>query len=374
MVGNTKLQLLMTSTSYPKDSNDWRGVFIRNLVFALSRDEQIALGLWAPPGEIPERVSYACTESESAWLDDLMEAGGIAHRLRTRKFHATLDSFRLLWHLGRAYRRHQNVDLIHANWLQSAIPLVFFPKSALLTVLGSDLGLLKLPGMTSMLRAVFRRCRCLLAPNAQWMVPILEGKFGDLADIRYIPFGIDESWFSLVRLPENTPEKWLVVSRLTAAKIGPLFEWSDTIFGRGKRELHLFGPMQENMTVPDWIHYHGPTHPKALFQSWFPGATGLITLSRHDEGLPQIILEAMAASLPVLASDLPAHRSVIEHRETGWITREREDFARGVEWLGDRNNNEAAGRRARARIRHTMGTWDDCAKRYVTAYGSLLRP
>lgn len=374
MAEKNNIRLLMTSTSYPKDRNDWKGVFIRQLAFALSRKSELELSLWAPPGEIPEGVSYACTSSESAWLDQLMDSGGIAHRIRTRRLSALIDSARLLWYLGRAYRRYANVDLIHANWLQNALPLYLFPKPALITVLGSDLALLRLPGLTALMRAVFRRCRCVLAPNAQWMVPILKSKFGDLAEIRYIPFGIDDAWFSLSRSPKTKPEMWLVVIRLTTAKIGPLFDWAKEPFEGRDRELHLFGPMQERMTIPSWVHYHGPTHPDDLLQNWFPNATGLITLSKHDEGLPQIILEAMAASLPVLASDLPAHRSVITHRETGWISSDREDFAEAVEWLGNGNNNRTVGERARAYIRRTMGNWDDCANRYGTAYGSVLKP
>jgi hypothetical protein len=373
MVANEKkLRMLMTTTSYPKDSSDWKGIFMRHLVFALSRDPKIELSLWAPPGEVPNRVSYACSESEAAWLDKLMESGGIAHRVRTKKIAALVDSIRLLWYLGRAYRRCARVDLIHANWLQSSIPLAFFPKPALVTILGSDLALLKLPGLTSVLRAVFRRCRCILAPNAQWMVPVLEKKFGDVCEIQYIPFGIDDAWFNLERALDTSRDRWLLVSRLTAAKIGPLFDWGPTLFKEGGRELHLFGPMQEDITLPPWIHYHGPTHPQALLQSWFPTATGLITLSRHNEGLPQIILEAMASGLPVLASDLPAHRSVIAHRESGWITSDCEDFARGLRWLADPSINQTIGQRARTLIRRTMGTWEDCAKRYATAYGSLL--
>lgn len=362
----------MTSTSYPKDSSDWKGVFIRHLVFALSRETEVGLRLWAPPGEIPQSVSYACTEIESAWLIDLTERGGIAHLLRTKRFTALPDAARLLWYLARAYHRHADVDLVHANWLQSSIPLLFRPKPALVTVLGSDLGLLRWPGVTSLLRRVFQRCRTCLAPNGEWMVPELRSKFGHLAEVRFIPFGIDDGWFSLERTIEGKPEKWLVVSRLTEAKIGPLLDWGRTLFEEGHRELHLFGPMQEAMDLPAWVHYHGPTHPQPLRERWFPRATGLITLSRHDEGRPQVILEAMAAGLPVLASDLPAHRSIIAHRETGWITSDRDGLAEGLKWLAEPGINRTVGQRAKAYVRENTGTWDDCVHRYLSAYRSLL--
>lgn len=364
------MNVLMTSTSYPENTQDWRGRFIANLAAALARREDIALSLWAPPGELPTGVAVAATPADVCWLRRLSQQGGIAHLLRNRRIFATGTVTQLLARLGRVYR-HRPADVCHVNWLQNALPLWGTRTPALITVLGSDFGLLRLPGMKTLMRAVLRQRRAILAPNAEWMRPELERVFGDLAEIRPIAFGVDDSWFAVVRRPPEEIRHWLAITRLTQNKIGDLFNWGEGLFGK-ERQLHLFGPMQEQVTLPHWVQYHGPTHPTELLQTWFPQACGLITLSRHDEGRPQVMLEAMAAGLPVIASDLPAHRDIVQHRKNGWLAATRDDLRQGLDWLEEPQRNRETGEAAQAGVRNSVGTWDDCAERYAAAYRQLL--
>ena len=365
------MNVLMCSTSYPETSQDWRGRFIANLAVALAQRDDLTLSLWAPPGDLPANVSSATTPADARWLQRLAHQGGIAHLLRSRRILAARAVLTLLARLGHAYRR-QPIDVAHVNWLQNALPLWGSSTPALITVLGSDFGLLRLPGMKSLLRAVLRQRRAILAPNADWMQPALEQAFGDLAEIRPIAFGVDDPWFDVVRIPPpDGTRHWLAVTRLTKNKIGDLFNWGDGLFGE-QRQLHLFGPMQEQVDLPDWVIYHGSTHPAELLKTWFPQACGLITLSRHDEGRPQVILEAMAAGLPVLASDLPAHRDMVIHRQTGYLASTRDKLCEGLNWLGEPEHNQQTGQAARQWVRNSIGTWDDCAGRYAAAYRSLL--
>ena len=361
----------MTSTSYPRDAEDWQGRFIANLAAALARRDDMTLSLWAPPGDLPADVADAVTPADAQWLARLSQQGGIAHLLRQRRALAAGTILTLLMRLGRAYRG-QPADVAHVNWLQNALPLWGTRTPALITVLGTDFALLRLPGMKTLLRAVLRQRRAILAPNADWMRPVLEQAFGDLAEIRPIAFGVDNPWFEVLRQPLlGDASHWLAVTRVTRDKIGNLFNWGDGLFGK-QRHLHLFGPMQEQVELPPWVEYHGPTHPTDLLQNWFPQACGLITLSTHDEGRPQVMLEAMAAGLPVLASNLPAHRDMVQHRQTGWLAANRDELCQGLKWLENPQHNQQTGQAARLWVRDAVGTWDDCAARYAAAYQNLM--
>jgi hypothetical protein len=367
------LNTLFVSTSYPAEDADWRGRFISNLVKALCRRNDLHVMLWLPPGKPPPNAVDVATPRESAWLQSLLNDGGIAHVLRSQGVWAFGKILRLLLHLRSAYVRERSADVAHINWMQNAIPLWGTRKPAVISVLGSDYGLLQIPGMPLLLQSVFRQRRCILAPNAGWMEPRLKKLFGSSAAVRAIPYGVDEAWFNVerdIRRPKAL--KWIAVFRVTTDKIGPLFEWGRDLF-TPPNELHLIGPMQETIRIPEWVHTHGPASPEELMTKWFPEARGLISLSRHNEGRPQVILEAMAAGLPVIASDLPAHRDVIQQRLSGWLVKSPEELKEALNALSRDDVHHQAAAAARHWVASEVGTWDDCAERYAMAYHDLMR-
>ncbi|HUX24292.1 MAG TPA: glycosyltransferase family 4 protein [Burkholderiales bacterium] len=367
------MRVLLLSTSYPRDSADWRGVFMRHLVEALSRAPGVQLSIWAPPGELPAAATAITTSNEAGWLAQLMEAGGISHLMRSGGVRATLAPIKLLRMISGTYRRHTDVDIYHVNWLQCAVPLPDNGKPALITVLGNDLKLLRLPFVRSLLRRVMRKRKVAICPNAAWMRAPLQAAFGDLTEVTPVSFGIDPCWYAIERqLAGGQPRRWLAVTRLTADKLGPLFEWSQDFFHNTDRELHLFGPMQESISVPAWVHYHGAATPRQLAMEWFPAACGLITLSRHAEGQPQVMLEAMAAGLPIVASRMPAHGTIVDDGHTGILCESPESYRRALEHLEDSAINQRFGEAARDWARREVGTWDDCAQRYTRIYRRLL--
>ncbi len=366
------MRVLMLSTSYPRDLTDWRGLFIRHLADALTRSPLLRLSLWNPPGDFAPGATPIMLPEEAEWLGQLMAAGGIAHLMRTGGIKTAFAPLKLLKLLAGVYRRHRDVDAYHINWLQCALPLPANGKPALITVLGNDMKLLRVPLMKSLLRRVMRNRRVVICPNADWMQAPLQAAFGDVAEIRPVAFGIDPSWYAVQRTPSIAPRRWLAVTRLTRDKLGPLFEWSEPLFRDSGRELHLFGPMQETVAVPDWVHYHGAATPEQLANDWFPHAQGLITLSRHAEGRPQVMLEAMAAGLPIIASRMPAHDSMVVDGTTGSLCSSSDDYAKAVAALEDAPTNRRCGEAARAWAEREVGTWDDCANRYATIYRQLL--
>jgi glycosyltransferase involved in cell wall biosynthesis len=366
------MKVLYVATSYPEDEDDWRGVFIRHQAYALSRVENLSLTVWAPPGPLPANARYLAIEEERNWLSQLMSEGGIAHAVRSSGPMAIPKIAKLLNQLRLLYKREGDPDIYHLNWLQTALPLPANGKPALMTVLGTDLKLLGLPLVKPLLRRVMRKRKVAICPNAEWMREPLESAFGDLAQICPVPFGIDPVWYAIKRKPDAQAPCWLAVTRLTRDKLGTLFEWSAPLFDGQHRELHLIGPMQEQMDLPDWVHYHGPGTPAQLAREWFGRAHGLITLSQHAEGRPQVMLEAMAAGLPIIASDMPAHANLVQHGSTGQLCSSEADYASAIACLENVENNRTAGVAARDWVAKEIGTWDDCAQRYVKLYQDLL--
>lgn len=367
------MRVLIVTSSYPRDALDWRGRFIADIVEHLAAQPDLECGLWAPPGARPAGVSDATTADDARWLARLADEGGIAHVLRDKPVRGMAAAAGLLLRLRRAYRRAPTPDIAHVNWLQNALPLHGTRLPALITVLGSDFGMLRLPGMAATLRRVFRQRRCILAPNAAWMASSLEHAFGDMAEVRPIPFGVADAWFDVRRTAADAPSAgpWLAVTRVTGPKLGTLLAWGERAFAHG-RTLHLFGPMQEQIALPSWVYFHGPVDPAVLRETWFPRAAGLVTLSVHDEGRPQVVLEAMASGLPIIASDIPAHRDIVESGVTGWLVNGADAFADALSALSAEDTNRRAGEAARRWVTQNVGTWRDCAARYVAAYRDLL--
>ena len=97
-------------------------VLLLDMIDSLSCFDRIHFRVWTPPGRRPVSVKYTATPSESAWLENLMVQGGIAHALRARRIRSAGTVFHLLRSLRRLYRRESDVDLVHVNWLQNALP------------------------------------------------------------------------------------------------------------------------------------------------------------------------------------------------------------------------------------------------------------
>lgn len=365
------MKIALVATSYPPGEADWQGLFIRKLVEALAVEPSLDLGLWSPPGPLPDNIRYLCTDDDRRFLEALLSAGGIAQLLRARPLRGGIAAFGLLRRLRRLYRARQGPDTVfHINWLQNALPLMGLQVHAVIAVLGTDFRLLSVPGMTALLRRVLASNRCILAPNAAWMCKELEQRFGDLATVRAVPFGIDAGWFDVTPAAPGPRINWLSVLRVTRDKIGPLFDWGQPLFGDGSR-LVLVGPNQGDMMIPDWVDFRGPQPAATLMAHTFPESTAFITLSQHSEGRPQVLLEALAAGLPIIASDIPAHRDIIQPGRHGYLVDSPEALRDAMARVADPVEHARLSAACREDAAATYGSWGDAAKRYLSLYEDL---
>ena len=86
MLADNKIEVLLTSTSFPRSSTDWQGIFIKKLVDSLGRSTGLDVKLWAPQGPVnqPDAI-FTHTNNDLQFLAKMAQKGGIANIVKNHK-------------------------------------------------------------------------------------------------------------------------------------------------------------------------------------------------------------------------------------------------------------------------------------------------
>ncbi len=148
---------------------------------------------------------------------------------------------------------------------------------------------------------------------------IIQGLGVDKSRIVEIPSGIDLEW--LVKSPAvaTSPLKFLFVGRFERRK--GTEELTKAIKNlppetRKRCSFDFVGPVPLLKRVPGCV-YHGEVTDKDELQKIYRTADILIVPS-HSEGMPNVILEAMASGLAIAATDVGAVSSLVDD-SNGWL-------------------------------------------------------
>jgi len=99
-------------------------------------------------------------------------------------------------------------------------------------------------------------------------------------------------------------------------------------------------------------------------------AGDLLALSSHEEGFSNVILEAMAAGLPVVATDVGGNREAVLDGVTGWLVAPRDPAVmadRILDLLSDQEKAAAWGRRGQDRVKEAF-TIDGMVEAHMRLY------
>jgi glycosyltransferase involved in cell wall biosynthesis len=91
----------------------------------------------------------------------------------------------------------------------------------------------------------------------------------------------------------------------------------------------------------------------------------LILLSR-GEGLPGIVMEAMACKVPVIATDIPGNNDLVEHEETGFLCKRPEDVKLYLEVLKNKKFRKYLGEQGYKKIKQY--DWKKILPKYENMY------
>jgi glycosyltransferase involved in cell wall biosynthesis len=108
--------------------------------------------------------------------------------------------------------------------------------------------------------------------------------------------------------------------------------------------------------------------------STYLAAADVFVFPSSFEGMPNAVMEAMAAALPVVASDIPAHRELLQEGSTGLLASDVPTLVRHVETLlADPELRRRIGENARRYVATNLSV-ESSAERYRRLYERMVAP
>ena len=228
-------------------------------------------------------------------------------------------------------------------------------------------------------RRVLRSAKAIVANDAG-LARLSAG--ADPFPVTVIPNGVDTTFFSprTGPGPKIGPTTILFVGRFHRQKnlrflmeqIARLHEaaprdWRLSMVGAGgeRRELEKCA---RRLNLMDMIAWHGWQEKDGLLDL-YRQADVVVNPSLY-EGLPNVILEAMACGLPVVASDIPGNNALVDPGQTGFLFPLGDGNALRAALQGLRDQPELAktlGRNGRRRVEEAF-SWEHVAKRYLELF------
>jgi glycosyltransferase involved in cell wall biosynthesis len=211
------------------------------------------------------------------------------------------------------------------------------------------------------LSARARKAACVVACNHD----VVSELHGCGACVHLVPHGVDLERFVPRPLPDPRELQLLAVGRLVEKKgFHVLIDAAARL--RVPFKLDIVGEGSEEERLADFIRAHGlgskvrlcgpKTHddlPEAYGRAHVLVAPSIVDRSGDRDGLPNVVLEAMACGRPVIASDVAALDSAVIQEQTGMLTSagNPESLAAAIELVAKQPALlEEMGARARALV------------------------
>ncbi|MFQ5526801.1 MAG: glycosyltransferase [Thermoanaerobaculia bacterium] len=399
---NRPLKVLFLTQTFPRFADDTAGPFIRELARGLvaGGDEVTVLTPHAAGVEATWEVDGVRVES-FRYAPQVLELIGYSRSLdRDEAIRLGAKLATPLYVLGarrkiRQVLRRARFDLLHAHWV---VPnaLVAAPFAGDLPIgpglHGSDVFLAERAGVRKLVSHALARSSFLTGCSPELVDRVAALGF-PREDAAVIPYGVDVDTFSPDRdrgwtwrqelgIPEGAP-LILGVGRMVTKKgfhvlleVLPslLEEFSSSHFCLAGAGDLLEGFRERTFSWSDRVHLPGIVLRDTL-PDLYRGSDIFVLPAVHDakgnvDGLPNVILEAMASGLPVVASGISGIPQVVESGDNGLLVEERKpDQLRAAlaELLSAPDRAREMGERSRARAEAEL-TWTAIAGRYRESY------
>jgi glycosyltransferase involved in cell wall biosynthesis len=410
---SASLDLLFLTQTFPRREEDTAGPFIRDLARGLVRggDRVRVLaphtrGLaarWQDQGVEIETFRYAPERFEVLGYGRSLQADETVKGLAGLV--APLYALAARRAVARAVAARRP-DLFQAHWIvPNAVSVAGATRRVRFAIglHGSDVFLAEKPVVRTAARRALASASALTgcSPELVARVERLGAVGGNRSDGRtrafVIPYGVDVQtyspnaarrglWRSRLGIDDASPVVLGVGRMATKKGFHVLVEALPALFARHSN-VHVVlaggGDRLEELRAASapWrerVHFPGAVLRDTL-PDLYRAADVFVLPAVHDrkgnvDGLPNVILEAMASGLPVVASDVSGVPLAVENERSGLLVREGDAAAVASaldRLLSDASLRLACGERGRAKAAAEL-TWDAVAAAYRRAYLTAL--
>lgn len=374
------------------NENSSSGIFVARLAESLKNKANIVVVTPSGPNENDENSEPNLTISSFAYAPKNWQIlahgpGGIPVALRNHSWlYLLLPSF-LFCMLVQCIRESRSCQVIHANWAICGCIAGLAGKitrtPVVTTLRGEDVTRAKSSMLNRMILIMAIRLSnctaCVSASMLQWIDTQIE--LGKKATV--VPNGVNDKFLKIGKNRKCNSEK----KEIRIVSIGSLIprKGFDVIINAlstlpDKEKLRLIivgsGPERNNLQelaettqFADRITFTGYTPPQKIPD--YLESADIFILASHSEGRPNVILEAMAAGLPIIASDIAGNNELIEPNETGLLFEDRNSEQLQncvIALMGNPEQRWEFGQKAMNKLHERGLYWDNTADNYQRLY------
>lgn len=386
---SARRKVLFLTTSYPLKPEAVSGVFVKRLVESLKTLADIEV-VTPDDNETISPPDGVYTFRYAPKKKQLMAHGfgGIPAALgRSRVNYVYAFSLVACFFLA-TLRKGTSYHILHANWsIPGAIAGIVGKiqgKPVLTTLRGEDITRAK---TSYLFKIMLRSCLALnrfvvcvssdMQSDLQAMFPKFRSK------IMHIPNGVDLAFEKTRTKSSSSP----FVHLLCVGSLIHRKNFSSVIkaMGQSKNRAHLYltivgeGPEREKLIalthelgINQNVNFTGSIPPEKIADTYHDAQ--IFIISSLSEGRPNVLVEAMASGLAILAADIPGIRELIDEGTSGhlFFPDDTDRLTRLIDKLVDEPaSRELLANNARLRIQQENITWARTAELYCHLYRSL---
>ena len=388
-------RVLLITTSFPLRPTATSAPFVQKLAEHLG--QRTELTVLTPADSSPTQAAadthyqlISFRYAPSRWQRLAQAPGGIPVALTRYPLLHLLLPVMLASMFITAIRLARDADLIHANW--SAVGLIaglagkLTGTPVVTTLRGSDVHWLDRWRLSwKILQWCIQLSDGVACVSEHMMRTVALQYPWAKSRLRVIPNGVDNSFLHITTADKKSssdPLRLLCVGNLIQGKkvdtiIRAVSHASDvathlTIVGDGP-ERRALKSLADQLGIGDRIHFAGQQLPHVMPE--LLKDTDIFILASQSEGRSNALVEAMAAGLAIISSDIPGVSELIRDSDNGLLfpVGDIEALATALRRLGKDDSLRARlGENARETIISQGFTWDRCADRYIELYAEIL--